>query len=156
MSLDKMVEVVKIAIKVETHSSPCCYIKAHIVSREWGKLEMGHIWVEAVIANPFTGKSTSVKALVDTGAIDTVIPRRIAEELQLPVTGKSVVLTAKGRVELDECIGVMEMMGKRRTVPMLISDEISFMLIGVTTLELLRLEIDPVTGKLKESIAFLF
>jgi predicted aspartyl protease len=36
---------------------------------------MGHIWVEAIIANPFTGKSISVKALVDTGATDTVIPR---------------------------------------------------------------------------------
>jgi clan AA aspartic protease len=117
---------------------------------------MGHIWVEAVIANPFTGKSTSVKALVDAGATDTVIPRRIAEELQLPVTGKGVVLTAKGRVELDECIGVVEIMGKRRTVPMLVSDEISFVLIGVTTLELLRLEVDPVTGRLKESVALLF
>jgi clan AA aspartic protease len=117
---------------------------------------MGHIWVEAIIANPFTGKSTSVKALVDTGAIDPVIPRRIAEELQLPVTGKSVVLTAKGRAELDECIGAVEIMGKRRTVPMLVSDEISFMLIGVATLKLLRLEVDPVTGRLKESVALLF
>jgi clan AA aspartic protease len=117
---------------------------------------MGYIWVEAIITNTFTGKSTSVKALVDTEATDAVIPRRIAEELQLPVTGKSVVLTAKGRVELDECIGAVEIMGKRRTVPMLVSDEISFVLIGVTTLEFLRLEVDPVTGKLKESVALLF
>ena len=28
---------------------------------------MGRTWVEAIIANPFTGKSTSFKALVDTG-----------------------------------------------------------------------------------------
>lgn len=117
---------------------------------------MGHFWVEAVIANPFTGKSVSVKALVDTGATDTVIPRKVAEELQLPVTGKSVVLTARDPVELNECIGVMEIIGKRRTIPMLISDEIDFTLIGVTTLEWLRLEVDPTTGKLKESVAFLF
>lgn len=116
---------------------------------------MGCTWVEAIIANPFTGKSISFKALVDTGATDMVIPRRVAEELQLPVTGKSVVLAAKGRVELDECIGVVEIMGKRRTVPMLVSDEVSHVLIGVATLELLRLEVDPVTGRLKESVALL-
>ena len=70
------------------------------------------------------------------------------------MTGKSVVLTARGSVELDECIGVMEIVGKRRTVSMLISDEINFTLIGVTTLEWLRLEVDPTTGKL--NVAFLF
>jgi clan AA aspartic protease len=116
--------------------------------------EKQYVWVDAVIANPFTGKNTSVKALVDTGATDTVIPRKVAEELQLPVTGKSVVLTARGPVELNECVGVMEIIGKRRTVPMLISDEINFTLIGVTTLEWLRLEVDPTTGKL--NVAFLF
>jgi clan AA aspartic protease len=98
----------------------------------------------------------SVKALVDTGATDTVIPRKVAEELQLPVTGKSVVLTARGSVELDECIGVVEIMGRRRTISMLISDEISITLIGVTALELLRLEVDPVTGRLREGVALLF
>jgi clan AA aspartic protease len=118
--------------------------------------EKQYVWVDAVIANPFTGKSLSVKALVDTGATDTVIPRKVVEELQLPVTGKSVVLTARGPVELNECIGIIEIIGKRRTVPMLISDEINFTLIGVTTLEWLRLEVDPTTGKLKESVAFLF
>jgi len=89
------------------------------------------------------------------GAMDTVIPRKIAGELELPVTGKSVVLTAKGSMELDEYIGVLEVMGKRRAVPMLVSDEMDFALLGVTTLELLRLEVDPTTGKLKESVAFL-
>ena len=116
---------------------------------------VGHMWVEAVVRNPFTGRGAPVRALVDTGATDTVIPRKIARELELPVTGKSVVLTARGSVELDECIGVLEVMGKRRAVPMLVSDEMDFPLLGVTTLELLRLEVDPTTGKLKESVAFL-
>jgi predicted aspartyl protease len=49
----------------------------------------------------------------------------------------------------------MEVMGRRRAVPMLISNEMDFALIGVTTLEWLRLEVDPTTGKLKESVAFL-
>jgi clan AA aspartic protease len=107
---------------------------------------VGYIWVGAVIANPFTGRSTSVKALVDTGATDTVIPRRVAEELQLPVTGRSVVLTARGSVELDECVGAVEVMGRRRTISMLILDEINITFIGVTALELLRLEVGPGNG----------
>jgi predicted aspartyl protease len=71
------------------------------------------------------------------------------------MTGKSVVLTAKGPVELDECVGVMEIVGRRRAVPMLISNEMDFALISVTTLKWLRLEVDLTTGKLKESVAFL-
>ena len=116
---------------------------------------MRYVWVEAVIINSFTDRSVSIRVLVDTWAIDIVIPKNIAEELQLPVTGKSVVLTAKGPVELYECIGVIEIMGKKRAVPILISNEVNFALIGVTTLEWLRLEVDPTTGKLKESVAYL-
>jgi predicted aspartyl protease len=73
---------------------------------------VGHVRVGAATVNPFTGRSTSVKALVDTGATDTVIPRRVAEELQLPVTGRRVALTARGSVELDECVGAVEVMGR--------------------------------------------
>jgi predicted aspartyl protease len=52
------------------------------------------VWVEAVIINSF-------RVLVDTWTTETVIPKNTAKELQLPVTGKSVVLTAKGPVKLD-------------------------------------------------------
>jgi len=116
---------------------------------------VGHVWVEATISNPFTGRSVAFKALVDIGATYTVIPRRIFEELQLPPRGKRKVRTAKGFVELDECFGVIEIMGKSTETRMLVSDDLEFMLIGVTTLELLGLEVDPITGKLKEGVAFL-
>jgi len=116
---------------------------------------VGHVWVEAVVRNPFTGRGAPVRVLVDVGATDTVIPRKIAGELEFPATGKSIVLTARGSVELDECIGVLEVMGKRRAVPMLVSDDMDFALLGVTTLGLLRLEVDHTMGKLKESVAFL-
>jgi predicted aspartyl protease len=35
-------------------------------------------------------------------------------------------------------------------IPVLISDVIDKVLIGVTTLEILELEVDPITGELKE------
>ncbi len=45
---------------------------------------------------------------------------------------------------------IIEIMSKRRVVLMLVSNEVNYALIGVTTLEWLRLEVDPVTSKLKE------
>jgi aspartyl protease family protein len=57
---------------------------------------VGHVWVEALIGNPITGRSVRVRSLVDTGATYTVIPRRVFEELELPVIGRKSVKTARG------------------------------------------------------------
>jgi len=112
---------------------------------------MGYAWVDAVIKNPFTGRSISVKALVDTGATLTVIPRRIADGFQLPVIGRRRIAIAKGVTELDECIGVVEVMGRKAYTHILVSDYVDAVLIGVVTLEILGLEVDPVMGELKEA-----
>jgi clan AA aspartic protease len=118
-------------------------------------LVVGYVWVDAVIRNPITNRSASVKAHVDTGATYTIIPRKIFEELKLPLRGKRKVRTAKSLTELDVCEGVVEIMGRSTPTLILVSDDLDFALIGVTTLELLGLEVDPVTGGLKESIALL-
>ena len=116
---------------------------------------MGLTWVETVIRNPNTGRHVTARALVDTCATLTVVPRRIAEELQLPVIGRRRGATAKGTAELDDRIGVVEVMGRKAYVQMLVSDEIDIMLIGTVALEILGFEIDPVTGKLKEAKIYL-
>ncbi|MDT7889986.1 MAG: aspartyl protease family protein [Desulfurococcales archaeon] len=108
-----------------------------------------------MIRSPDMGKSMSLKALVDTGATLTVVPRKIVEELNLPLIGKRVVATAKGVAEFDECLGVIEIMGRKAYSHMLVSDEIDIVLIDTVTLEILGFEIDPVTGKLKEARIFL-
>ena len=112
---------------------------------------MGYVWVDAVLKNPFTSRSVSVKALVDTGATLTVVPRKIADELGLPVIGKSVVQTAKGVAELEARFGVVEIMGEETPARILVSDRVDTVLIGITVLEQLGLEVDPVTGKLKKT-----
>jgi clan AA aspartic protease len=112
---------------------------------------MGYVLVDVIIKNPFTGKSISVKALVDTGATLTVIPRKIANELGLPMIGKSIVQTARGVRELEACFGVVEIMGEETPARILVSDEVDTVLIGITVLEQLGLEVDPVTGKLKKT-----
>jgi clan AA aspartic protease len=117
--------------------------------------EMSLTRIGTVIKNPFAGKAITTKALVDTGATLTVVPRRIAEELQLPVIGRRRVVTAKGTAELDECVGIVEVMGRKAYVHMLASNDVDVVLIGATTLETLGLEVDPTTGKLKEATTYL-
>jgi predicted aspartyl protease len=85
---------------------------------------VGRVWVEALIGNPITGRSVRVRSLVDTGATYTVIPRRVFEELELPVIGRKSVKTARGVVELSECFSVIEIEGRRAGSQILVSDEI--------------------------------
>jgi len=117
--------------------------------------EMNLTLIGTVIKNPLTDKAITTKALVDTGATLTVIPRKIAEELQLPVIGRRRVATAKGTTELDECVGVVEVMGRKAYAHMLTSNDTDTVLIGATTLKTLGLEADPTTGKLKEATTYL-
>jgi clan AA aspartic protease len=112
---------------------------------------MGYVWVDAVLKNPFSSRSISVKALVDIGATLTVIPRKVADELALPVIGKNLVQTAKGVTELEARFGVVGIMGEETPVRILVSDELDTVIIGITVLEQLGLEVDPVTGKLKKT-----
>jgi len=116
---------------------------------------MGLVWIDAIIRNPFTNKAVAVKALVDAGATLTVVPRKIADELQLPVIGRRRVATAKGVAELDECIGVVEVMGRKAYTHILVSEDVDIVLISAVTLETLGLEVDPVTGELKEAKIYL-
>ena len=105
-----------------------------------------------MVRNPDTGRHAAAKALVDTGATLTVVPRRLAEELQLPIIGKRRVMTAKGTTELDECVGVVEVMGRK--AHMLASNDLGIVLVDATTLEL-GFEVDPAAGRLKEAATYL-
>jgi predicted aspartyl protease len=75
---------------------------------------MSYVWVDAIIKNPFTGKSASAKALVDTGATLTVIPRKVADRLALPVIGRSPVQTAKGVESLRLVLELLGSWARRR------------------------------------------
>jgi predicted aspartyl protease len=57
---------------------------------------MGHVWVEAKLANPITGEEVKVTALVDTRAAFTVIPWWVYEKLNLKIVGRKRVETAEG------------------------------------------------------------
>jgi clan AA aspartic protease len=118
--------------------------------------KVGHVWVRARVSDESGSKSAEVEALVDTGTTLTVIPRRLAEELGLRVTGRTEVETAAGRIVLERTRVRLELEGREEIVPALISDVIDKVLISVTALEVLGLQVDPLTGRLKEWTALLY
>lgn len=88
--------------------------------------------------------------IVDTGAIYTVISKKIAENIKLKQLGKRKFRTGSGIVELPVAEAYLTLDGEGITTLVAITnDEGTSLLLGVTTLELLGLQVDPVNGKLK-------
>jgi len=113
---------------------------------------MGHVVVTITISNPTDASLKSeVEALVDTGATVTVVPRSLADVLKLPVTGRGRVQTATGEIVLDRGGAFIQINGDGALNPVVISDTIDKVLIGVVTLETLALTVNPKTGELKEA-----
>ncbi|MEM1730851.1 MAG: aspartyl protease family protein [Ignisphaera sp.] len=117
---------------------------------------MGHIVVRVRVGPPSRERLVEVEGLVDTGATLTVIPRKVSNEIGLEIVGKTVVETGAGRLELDRSRAWIEIEGRGDVIPVLVSDVIDKLLIGATTLEILGLQVDPITGKLKEWTLLLY
>jgi clan AA aspartic protease len=117
---------------------------------------MGHVYVKTILANPTDEALTSsVDAMVDTGATFTVVPRALATELNLPIAGSRSVRTATGPVSLPMARAMIQIDGEREINRVLISETIEKVLIGVITLETFSLTVDPTSGELREAEAYL-
>ncbi len=114
---------------------------------------MGHVYVTVKITNPETGASIEERALVDTGATMTILPKQLAEQLGLKPTERRKVLTAKGYADMEKSHAEIEIQGKKdiMSVGIVESASIKAPIVGVTTLELLELAVDPATRKLVKS-----
>ena len=116
---------------------------------------MGEVIVETLLSNamdvslarrgklaPHDIRQTTVRALVDTGAVRCVIPVDVAGKLGLELTGQTTAEYADGRKEV---VGVTEpiifTLNDRKTVEeaLVLGDEV---LIGQTVLEKLDLFVD--------------
>ena len=112
---------------------------------------MGHVLVQVTIANPTDpGLASTVEALVDTGATLTVVPRTLATQLKLPISARRSVRTANGEIEVDRASAFIRINGDGEINPVIISDTLNEVLVGVVTLEIFALTVDPMTGQLKE------
>ena len=112
--------------------------------------------IKVILGNPDSKEKMEVTGLVDTGATLTVIPRRVANSLKILPKSTANVMTAGGPIEIDISSAEIEVSGKRDVVRIAISDVIDKVLIGVTTLEILGLAVDPISGQLKESTYLLY
>jgi predicted aspartyl protease len=94
-------------------------------------------------------RAREVLLLADTGAIYTVLPRSLLEEMGVKSVGKRKFKLANNQVvERDAGIVGIEVQGVRAHTIAVFGDE-GVYLLGVTTLEELGLEVDPAKGELR-------
>ena len=99
-------------------------------------------YVDATVRNPaYRTRAWTGAFLVDTGAIDSLVPRRSPEAIGLVPTSRRRYATADGReVERDVTVGELEIMGTLSGAEPLL---------GVTALESAGIEVDPQNQRLK-------
>ena len=113
---------------------------------------MGHVRVKIRIANP-ARRQEAIEvdgALVDTGATKT-LPRDIADRLRLDIVDQVQTETAAGEISVDHSFALVEYDGKQSVSDVLINDHLREVLVGVVTLEGLRLAVDPRSGRLVDT-----
>ena len=111
---------------------------------------MGFIYVELGVANPATPEtSEKVRALVDTGATLSVFPASLLERLGVERVGSKQFRGFGGVVTRE--IGVVSVRYDSAVagVTAIFGDEDDPAIMGVTALESLGFDVDPVAGRLK-------
>ena len=96
-----------------------------------------------------------LEGIVDTGAIYTVIPREILEEIGVKSTEKRKFVAFGGEIERELGEAVIELMGRSCTTKVIFGESRDLVVIGTYTLEGLGLEVDPISSKLKEATLYL-
>ena len=113
---------------------------------------MGAVNANAVISNPADrNKSWEGVFLVDTGATDSLVPRQHLEAIGLKPEAQRTYLLADGsEVEMDIAIARIELMGEIVGSTVLFGEADTEPLLGVTALESLGIEVDPLNQRLKK------
>lgn len=105
---------------------------------------MGEVRADFILVNPKNKQSITLDALVDTGAVVSMVGRDIAEAIGLKIDTKAVVFLADdSSTEMDK-VNTVEFQYKDRATgnPLLIGDYGIEPLIGQTVLECLDLLVD--------------
>ncbi len=118
---------------------------------------MGFTSAKVSLANPQKpGKTRDVELLVDTGAMYSIVPRRILRELKIEPLEKRRFTLASGQV-IERQIGgaLYKVNGSLGHAPIIFGERRDQALLGVTALEALGLEVDPVGKKLRPARLYL-
>jgi predicted aspartyl protease len=92
-----------------------------------------------------------VEALVDTGAVYSVVRRGVLEQLRIRPLERRRFKVFGGYVERDVGEVGLALLGRRRVVPIVFGEEGDVAVIGATALEIFGLEVDVVREVLKEA-----
>ena len=110
---------------------------------------MGIIYVEGIVKGP-TGKQATVNFFVDSGATYTLVPWKVWQDIGLQPTDSVKCVLADGTEierKVSECHIALPQ-GERST-PVLLGEEEDEALLGMVTLEELRLVLNPFTRQLQ-------
>jgi clan AA aspartic protease len=113
---------------------------------------MGLTHVQVTIRNPADrARSWEGAFLVDTGAIDSLVPRDRLEQIGLRPLGHRTYELADGReTAMDITVAELEFMGDVIGATIVIGGEGTEPLLGVTALESLGIEVDPTNQRLRK------
>jgi len=113
---------------------------------------MGFVKVRFRIINPMDRERfVDVEGTVDTGAIYTVAGRALLESIGLKPVEKRRFRALGGEVEREIGIAEVELMGRRGGITLIFGEKEDEAILGVTALEALGLEVDPIRNTLKEA-----
>ena len=106
---------------------------------------MGITTVLVTIRNPADlSQSWEGPFVVDTGAVDCVVPRQHLEAIGLSPDGRREYTLADGsKIMMDIAVARVEFMGEIAGVTIAMGDESCEPLLGVTALESMGIEVDP-------------
>ncbi|MDE0035497.1 MAG: clan AA aspartic protease [Deltaproteobacteria bacterium] len=118
---------------------------------------MGTTYVDVTIRNPADRRRNwTGKFLVDTGAFDSLVPRRHLEEIGLQPRGRRDYVLADGKsTALDITVAEIEFEGEIVGGTVVYGEEDAQPLLGVTALESGGFEVDPRSEELKRLPAVL-
>lgn len=95
-----------------------------------------------------------LEMLVDTGAIFTLVPRSILDQLGVRPSGKRAFRTIEGRpIEREVGVVEIEVEGQQPPgpVPVIFGEDEDSPVLGVTALESMGLEVDPAGGRVRRT-----
>ncbi|MDE0405417.1 MAG: clan AA aspartic protease [Nitrospira sp.] len=88
--------------------------------------------------------------LVDTGAVDSLVPRQHLEAIGIEPEGKRVYELADGsEISVDVAVAKIEFMGEFVGGTVIFGEANAEPLLGVTALESVGIEVDPLNQRLK-------
>ncbi len=111
---------------------------------------MAITFLKVRVINPeYPKKRKEIEFLVDSGAVYSVVPRKVLKALGIKPTSSQEFILANGEI-LKRPVGnaYFEYQGKIRAAPVIFGDEGVFLL-GATTIEALGMILDPIRRELK-------